>query len=392
MKKYELLAPAGSMPSFIAAINAGANAIYFGLQSFNMRARSKNFSIKDLPKMKKLASEKNIKLYLTLNTIIYDLELAKAEKLIKKVKPYINAIICSDISIMQLCKKHNVEFHVSTQNSISNLQTALFYKKLGATRVVLARELSLNQIKKIAKKVDVEVFIHGAMCISVSGRCFMSEHTKSGQSANRGRCIQPCRRFYTVKDDQGQELRVTNNHIFSAKDLCTLPFIEKLKKAGIVSFKIEGRSREPEYVDTVVRIYRTAIDKKLTKEEIKKGIKELNKVYTKGFSSGFYLGTPTSDDFSKVEHSTATQKKMFIGKISHYYKNANVGLIKLNNGPLKIGDDILIMGKTTGLVRYNIKSMEISHKPIKIVKKGQEVGIKLPFCRKNDDLYKIIKK
>ena len=390
--KPELLAPAGNFECLVTAINAGADAIYFGISDFNMRARAKNFKLKDLPKVRKLAGRK-IKLYLTLNTIVYDNELKKAEKIIKKAKPYVNAIICSDISVMMLCRKYKLPFHISTQASVSNSETAKFYKKLGAERIVLARELNLKQIKKISKIIPVECFIHGAMCVSVSGRCFISQHL-CNQSANRGKCIQPCRRFYNVKDDQGKELRISNHHIFSAKDLCTLPFINQLKKAGITSFKIEGRSREPEYVDTVVRVYKHAINKKtkLTPADIKQAMQELNKVYTKGFSSGFYLGTPTSDDFSDVEHSKATQKKKFIGKINHYYNELKVGKLKLNNGPLKLDDNILIKGKTTGLIRHKITSMQIKNKDIKIAKQGQEIAIKLPLCRKNDELYLIIKR
>ena len=393
--KPELLAPAGDFEGLVTAITAGADAVYFGIQEFNMRARAKNFNLSDLPKIAKLCTCKNkiIKRYLTLNTIIYDSELKKLEKIIKKVKPYINAIICSDLSVMMLCRKYKIPFHISTQASVSNSKTAEFYKKLGAERIVLARELNIKQIKKISKIIQTEVFIHGAMCVSVSGRCFMSQFLFN-QSANRGRCIQPCRRPYTIKDNQGKELRVTNHHILSAKDLCTLPFINKLKKANITAFKIEGRNREPEYIDTVVRVYKHALAKrtKLTKQEIKQGINELSKVYTKGFSSGFMLKSPTSDDFSDAEHSKATQKKQFIGKINKYYPKLKVGLIKLNSGKLKIDNNILIMGKTTGLIRHKITSMEIKNKQVKQVKKGQEVGIKLPLCRKGDELYLIIKK
>ena len=369
-KQTELLAPAGDFEALVTAVKAGADAIYFGIKDFNMRARAKNFTIKDLPKIAKLCKLKNktIKKYLTLNTIMYDSELKKAEKIIKKAKPYINAIICSDISIMMLCRKHQIPFHVSTQCSVSNSKTAEFYERLGAERIVLARELNLSQIKKISKIIPVECFIHGAMCVSISGRCFLSQHL-CNQSANKGKCIQPCRRPYTIKDNQGKELRITNHHIFSAKDLCTLPFIDKLKKAGITSFKIEGRSREPEYVDTVVKVYKHALNKKskLTPLEIKQAIEELNKVYTKGFSSGFYIKSPTSNDFSDVEHSKATQKKMFIGKINHYYKKLGVAKLKLNNGPLRLGDNVLIMGNTTPLIRHKITSMQIKNKDIKIV-------------------------
>lgn len=390
-QKPELLAPAGNFSCLISAINAGADAVYFGLQEFNMRARAKNFTIKDLPKIAELCKPRKIKKYLTLNTIIYDEEITKVNTLIKKSKPYIDAIICSDISVMQLCKKNKIPFHISTQCSISNIQTAKFYKKLGAKRIVLARELNLKQIKQISKIISTEIFIHGAMCISVSGRCLISQFAFN-ESANRGKCLQPCRRPYTVKDNQGKELRITNNFILSPKDLCTLPFIEELKKAGVKSFKIEGRNKEPEYVDAVVRVYKEALNKKLTKTQIKNSLDQLKKVYNKGFSSGFYLGLPTSDDFSKVEHSSATQSKKFIGKIEHYYSKIKVGLLKLNNGPLKVGDNILIIGKTTGILKQKIKSIQIEHKEVKIVKKGEKVGIKLLPCRKGDEIYLVIKK
>jgi len=392
--KIELLAPAGDFECLTAAINAGADAVYFGLQDFNMRARAKNFKISDLKKISDICKQKRkkpIKIYLTLNTIIYDNETKKIENIIKKVKPYVDAIICSDISVIMLCKKYKIDFHISTQCSVSNSETAKFYKKLGATRIVLARELNLKQIKKISKIIPIEIFIHGAMCISISGRCLTSQFLFN-ESANRGRCIHPCRRLYHVKDKEGNELRLENNYVLSAKDLCTLPFIEKLKKAGISAFKIEGRNKEPEYVSSVVKVYRKALDKKLTKKQIQESLDELNKVYNKGFSSGFYLKLPTSDDFSKSEDSSAMQSKQFIGKINHYYPKISVGLLKLNTGKLKINDEIMIIGKTTGVIKTKIQSMEINHKPITKAEKGQDVGIKLPLCRKNDELYKIIKR
>ncbi len=358
-----------------------------------MRARAKNFTIKDLPKIAKLCKKQNkeIKKYLTLNTIIYDNELTKAEKIIKKAKQYINAIICSDISIMLLCKKYKIPFHISTQCSVSNSKTAEFYKKLGAKRIVLARELNLKQIKKISKIIPIEIFIHGAMCVSVSGRCFTSQFLFN-KSANKGSCLHPCRRFYYVKDKEGNELKINNNYIFSAKDLCSLPFIEKLKKAGISAFKIEGRNKEPEYVDAITKVYRKALDKKLTEKQIQEAMQELKKVYNKGFSSGFLLKIPTSDDFSKTEHSSATQSKQFIGKITHYYPKIKVGLLKLNSGTLKLKDEILILGKTTGVIKTKIKSMQINHKEVNKVKKSQDVAIKLPVCRKNDEVYLVVKK
>ena len=388
--KYELLAPAGSFQTLVTAVKAGADAVYFGLKEFSMRHNAKNFTIKDLDKINKICGKK-VKKYLTLNVIIYDDELKKLESTIKKIKGKVDAIICWDLSVIELCKKYKIPFHVSTQASISNSKTAEFYKKLGAERVVLARELNLKQIKQISKILPIECFCHGAMCIAISGRCFMSQEL-FGRSANRGMCTQVCRRSYTITDTENRQLNVEPQTIMSAKDLCTLPFIEKLKQSGITSFKIEGRNRDPRYVETVVRIYRKALDKKLTKQEIQDSIKELKTVYTKGFSSGFYLGVPTSDDFSNVEHSSATHKKEFIGKITHYYPKVNVGTIFINTGKLKIGDNIVIIGKTTGIEKMQIDKLEIKNKSVSSAKKGQEVGIKFPCrVRKNDEIY-IVKK
>tara|TARA_Y100000034_G_scaffold8818_1_gene9503 strand:+ start:2055 stop:3230 length:1176 start_codon:yes stop_codon:yes gene_type:complete len=385
-QKYELLAPAGNFPMLTTAIKAGADAVYFGLQEFSMRESAKNFKISDLKNIKKICG-KRVKMYLTLNTIIYDNEIKKIEKIIKEVKNKIDAIICWDFSIIQLCKKYKIPFHISTQASVSNINTAKFYKKLGAKRIILARELNLKQIKEISKVIDIECFIHGAMCSSISGRCFTSQFLFNS-SANRGKCLHPCRRSYFVRDDEGNELKVENNKIFSAKDLCTLPFIDKLKKVGITSFKIEGRNRDSRYVDIVVRVYKKAINKKLTKKEIDNGINELKKIYNKGFSSGFYLGVPTSDDFANIEHSASTEKKHFVGKITHYYPKIKVATIKLVSN-LKVGDEIIIIGKTTGLEKSFVKHIEINKKSVKIGKKNEEVGIKLPLVRKNDEVYVI---
>ena len=397
--QIELLAPAGNFPMLISAItagnfemlttaiNAGADAVYFGLKEFSMR--SKNFTIKDLDKIEKICKSNNIKKYLTLNTIIYNNELKKLEEVIKKIKGKVDAIICWDLSVIQLCNKYKIPFHISTRASVSNIESAKFYKKLGAKRIILARELNLKQIKEISKVIDIECFAHGAMCVAVSGRCFTSQFLFD-KSANRGKCLHPCRRSYTVKDDEGNQLKVQNNKIFSAKDLCTLPFIEKLKKSGIKSFKIEGRNRDPRYVDTVVRIYRRALDKKINQKEIKELIEELKKVYHKGFSSGFYLGLPTPDDFARIEHSASTEKKHFIGKITHYYDKLKVASIKLVSN-LKVGDKVVIIGKTTGIINSKIDSIEKNNKEINSAKKGDEVGIKLPLVRKNDEVY-VLKK
>ncbi len=384
--KYELLAPVGDFPMLVAAISAGADAVYFGLQEFSMRYGSKNFTIKDLDKIKKICGK--VKKYLTLNTIIYDEELTKLEKLIKKIKGKVDAVICWDLSVIQLCKKHKIPFHISTQASVSNAKAAEFYKKLGAKKVVLARELNLKQIKKISKVLPVETFAHGAMCVSVSGRCFTSQFL-FGKSANRGQCLHPCRRSYIVKDKQeGYELELKNDKVMSAKDLCTLPFLDKMKKAGITSFKIEGRNRDPRYVDAVVRAYRKALDKKLSEEELESEIEKLKNVYNREFSSGFYLKLPTSDDFATVEHSASKEYKHFVGKVTHYFDKIGVATVKLVSD-LKTGDKIAVIGKTTGLIYSDIDSLEIKNKSISKGKKGDEVGIKIQRVRKNDEVYVI---
>jgi U32 family peptidase len=394
MKKYELLAPVGNFPMLVAAVKAGADAVYFGLSNgLNMRANAKSFSISDLKKIREIcnSSSRKIQMYLTLNTIVYDSELKKLESIIKKVKGKVDAIICWDLATISLCKKYKIPFHISTQASVSNKKSAKFYKKLGAERIVLARELNLNQIKKISKIIKVEAFTHGAMCVAISGRCFTSQFLFN-RSANRGKCIHPCRRSYVVKDKQeGYELELENDKVMSAKDLCMLPYIEEMKKAGITTFKIEGRNRDPRYVDAVIRVYRKALDKKLTKEEVKSGMQELESVYNRKFSSGFYLGKPTPKDFTDVENSASKEKKIFIGRVKHYFQKAGVGAIQLS-GNIKIGDKIVIIGNTTGIEEMVVNSIEIRGNSVKKGKKGEDIGIKIPFkVRKKDEVYVIRK-
>ncbi|MCR4327607.1 MAG: U32 family peptidase [Nanoarchaeota archaeon] len=387
---HELLAPAGDFSMLTSAIKAGANAVYFGLKEFSMRDNAKNFAIEDLGQINKICG-KSVKKYLTLNVIVYDEEVKKIEEILKKVKGKVDAVICWDLSVINLCRKLKIPFHISTQASVSNKEAAKFYKNLGAERVVLARELNLSQIKEISKIVPVECFIHGAMCVAVSGRCFMSQELFK-RSANRGMCTQVCRRSYKITDEEGRELKLERNTVMSAKDLCTLPFIEKLKEAGIVSFKIEGRNRDARYVDTVVRVYRKAIDKKLGEKEVSESIKELEKVYNREFSSGFYLGVPTNDDFSNVENSAATTLKQFIGKVTHFYPKAGVGTILISTGELKVGDEINVIGPTTGIEKVKVSSIEINNKSVEKASKGDEVGIKLSRVRVNDEVYKITSK
>ncbi len=399
-EKPELLAPVGNFVNLKIAIDAGADAVYLGLKEFSLRSGNKNFELKDLYEVRERCQKSKIKLYLTINSIVYNEELEKIERIIKEISEnnLVDAIICWDLGVIRLCKKYKVPFHVSTQGSVSNSESVKFYKSLGAERIVFARELSLEQIEKIVKEtgIDAEIFIHGAMCVAVSGRCFTSQFL-FGKSANRGQCIHPCRRSYIVKDKQeGYELEVENDKIFSAKDLCALPFLERLVDSKIKSFKIEGRNRDPRYIDRVVRVYRRAIDlldskRKLSDKENKELFEDLKKVYNKGFSSGFYFGVPTSDDFSNVEHSQANEKKRYVGKIKHYYQKKEVAEILLSS-KLKKGDKIAIIGKSTGLIEFNLRSMEIEKKKIDEAVKGQEVAIKIPsIARKNDEVYVVEK-
>jgi len=387
-KKYELMAPAGDMSSFVAAVNAGADVIYFGLKDFNMRDNAKNFTLADLDEMQKYKVRK----YLTLNTIIFDREIKKIEEIIKKVKGKVDAIICWDFAVVELCKKYKIPFHISTQASIANTETAKFYKRLGAERIVLARELNLKQIKKISKIIDIECFIHGALCVSESGRCFTSQFL-CGKSANRGKCIQPCRREYKITDEQGNELKLKNNFIMSAKDLCTLPFFDKLKKTGIKAFKIEGRNRDIDYVDVVTRVYREAIDKKLTEKRIGELMKELGSVYNRKFSSGFFIKSPTSDDFTDIKGSDTKEKKTIVGKVINYLSNKKIAIIKITASGFSLGEELLFEGNKTGLVRLKVESMQQKHKNVKKASKGELVAI---FCNKqvrtNDAVFKIISK
>lgn len=391
MKKPELLAPVGNWTMLVSAIDAGCDAIYFGLKTLNMRANANNFELSEIKKVadychdKKKNKKKKIKSYLTVNTIVYDDELKKIKKILKAAKQAkIDAIIAWDFSVIEEAKKQKIPVHISTQASISNSQSLEFFKNLGAERAVLARECSLKQIKDIKKKskgIEIEVFCHGAMCVSVSGRCLTSQFLFN-KSANRGDCLQPCRRTFTVKDkEEGYELELDHNTIMSAKDLCTLPFLDQLIKAGVDSLKIEGRNRNPEYVYTIVSAYRKAIDalskKKFNKKTAEKLVEELRKVYNRKFSSGFYLGLPTKFDYTDIYGSDATRRKVFIGVVKNYLNKVGVAEVKLTAGGIAVGDEIFIQGKRTGHLSLKVKSLEINHKKIKSAEKGKKVGMKI---------------
>jgi putative protease len=391
----ELMAPAGDWTMLRTAVKAGADAVYFGVEKLNMRAKAKNFSVEELTEISKFCRQKKVKTYLTLNTIVFEDELAEAEQIIKAAnKAKIDRIICSDLAIAELCSKNKIPFCISTQSSISNSLSASVYKKLGAVRIVLARECSLGEIKKIRKNTDLEIeaFIHGAMCIAVSGRCFMSHHL-FGQSANRGECIQPCRREYEIYDTAtNTSLLIGDDYVLSPKDLCTIEFIDQLIETGIDSFKIEGRKRAPEYVAKTVSVYRKSIDlyykKKLTVQRKKEFLKELETVYNRGFSTGFYFGKPSSEDYAGVEGSKATTRKVYVGKVLNYFKKPKAAHILLESGKLRLNDQLLIIGETTGLLEMTLKKIIINEKSARSAKKGDEVTfVTSDLVRRNDKVY-----
>jgi len=393
MAKPELISPAGDWISLRAAVQARADAVYFGLKEFNMRAAAKNFKLSELKKVVDVCHKNTVKAYLTLNTIIYENELNKIKNILKKVKQAkTDAIHAWDMSIIAEANKLKIPIHLSTQASVSNSEAAKFYKKLRIKRIIFARECNLKHIKEIKKKVkglEIEVFIHGAMCAAISGRCFTSQFLFS-KSANRGECLQPCRREYTITDEEGNKLKLGNNYILSPKDLCALPFIDKLIKAGINAFKIEGRNRSPEYVKTTTEVYREAIDNKNFNKS--KLLKKLKTVYNRDFSSGFFLGLPTAKDFTDAYGGKATERKIYIGFVKNFYKKPNVAEIKLEAGKLKLGNIIMIQGNKTGVIKEKISSMEILHKKVKAAKKGQRIGIKLTNqARPNDKVYLLTK-
>ena len=375
MKKPELLAPVHDFASLRAAVRAGADAVYFGIKGSNMRhpQHGGGFVFSDL---KEIAKEP-VKKYLTLNGITYDKELAFVRKAIEKSKDYVDAYICWDLAVLQVAKEFNVQIHLSTQASVANSSAAKFYHTLGVTRIVPARELSLEQLKEIKKEnpgLELETFIHGSMCMALSGRCFLSQDIFK-KTANKGKCLNVCRRKYTIKDTQeGFEMVLGENYILNAKDLCALPFIDKLIEAGIDGFKIEGRSKKAEYVKTVVACYREAIDSyfegNFNKELVHQLLKKLGTVYNRGFSNGFYFGMPTSDDWSYHEGNVATKKKMDVGTVVHYYPKPGVAAIDVRANKIKVGDRLLFIGNKTGAEEATITSMEFKNKKIDTFDKG----------------------
>lgn len=361
-KLPELLAPAGDMTCLQAALDAGADAVYLGLDRFNLRRMAtRNFTLETLPEASCRCRKRGVRLYLTLNGIVYEGELGALSELLVAVRPHIDAAIVSDWAAITLCRQHQVPFHVSTQMSVSNSLTARHLLEVGARRIVLARECSVAEMRAIraAAPVPLEAFVHGAMCVAVSGRCLLS-HQAYGLSCNRGECTQPCRREYRVQavDDAAAEFVIGQDYVLSPRDLCSLPVLDELVAAGIDACKIEGRSRSPEYVHTVVSAYREALTllgegrfDAACKERL---VARCRSVYNREFSTGHYFGRPTADGFAKGEGNRASHLKRFVGIVRNYYRTAHVVEIEVQDTLFSVGDTLMIQGETTGVVTFEV--------------------------------------
>jgi putative protease len=406
--KMELMAPAGNFESLQAALDNGANSVYFGIDQLNMRARaSVNFTMEDLPEITRRCKAKNVSTYLTLNTIIYDHDLSLIKTLLNKAKEAgVSAVIASDQAVIASARERGMAVHISTQLNITNIETVKFYS-LFAETMVLSRELSLRQVKKITEQIEkeqikgpsgelvkVEIFGHGALCMAVSGKCYLSLHSDNS-SANRGACKQNCRKKYTVIDQEtGFEVEIDNEYMMSPKDLCTLDFLDQVMDAGIQILKIEGRGRAPEYVATVTRVYREAIDAleegTFTSEKVEAWMERLATVYNRGFWSGYYLGQKLGE-WSKTSGSQATQKKIYVGKGIHYFPKAGIAEFKIEAYDIKKGDKLLITGPSTGAKEIDLEELYVNETSMLKAIKGDCCTIKVPFrVRLSDKLYKIV--
>ncbi len=404
----EVMSPAGSFESLTAAIQGGADSVYFGAGKLNMRARSSvNFTLDDLVQIADICRKHHIKSYLTLNTVVFDEEIAEIRKIIQSVKENnITAIIASDLAVIQYARELGIEVHMSTQCNISNIEAVKFYAQF-ADVIVTARELSLDKVAGITAAIQkekisgpsgewvkIEVFAHGALCMAISGKCYLSLDNFN-YSANRGACLQPCRRAYRVKDkDEGLELDIEKEYIMSPKDLKTIDFLDKILDAGVRVLKIEGRGRSPEYVKTVTRVYKQACEtwKKgaYNKENITKWNEELRRVYNRGFWDGYYLGRKMGA-WTDRYGSQATTRKSYVGKVTNYFTKLKVAEIKIETNDLQEGDNIYIMGPTTGVVEDTVQEIRVELKKTTSAVKGDLCSIPIhTFLRRSDKVYKIV--
>ena len=402
------MAPAGSWESLRAALQAGADSIYFGIESLNMRAHSAaHFTIDDLHEIARICSEQNVKTYLTVNTIIYGEDLPLMRSICDAARQAgLSAVIASDVSVLQYCRSIGQEVHLSTQLNISNIEALEFYSNF-ADVVVLARELNLNQVKEISDEIHrrnilgpggrlmrIEMFCHGALCMAVSGKCYLSLNNL-GFSANRGQCMQLCRRGYVVTDrETGMELEVDNKYIMSPKDLKTIRFLDQMMAAGVRVFKIEGRARGPEYVYTVVRCYKealqAAIEGRFTEENKNRWDEQLSRVFNRGFWDGYYLGQRLGE-WNAVYGSNATEKKVYVGRGVKYFSRLGVAEFVIEAAEINEGDRLCITGPTTGLIYLTADDMRYELQRVSTAQKGWHISIKVPEkVRPSDKLFKLV--
>ena len=404
---FEIMAPVGSRESLAAAIQAGADSIYFGIENLNMRARSAStFSIDDLKEIARTCNEHGMKSYLTVNTIIYDQDIPLMRTIVDAAhEAGISAIIAADVAVMTYARSIGQEVHLSTQLNISNTEALRFYAQF-ADVVVLARELNLEQVAQIhraivekhicgpsGQPVRIEMFCHGALCMAVSGKCYLSLH-QMNHSANRGACMQVCRRSYIVRDKETDaELEIDNQYIMSPKDLKTIHFLNKMMDAGVRVFKIEGRARGPEYVRTVVECYKEAIraylDGTFTDEKIEDWNRRLATVFNRGFWDGYYLGQRLGE-WTRNYGSAATERKIYVGKGVKYFSNLGVAEFLVEAAELNVGDKLLVTGPTTGALFLTADEMRVDLNPVPTVHKGEHFSIKCDKIRPSDKLYKLV--
>jgi len=404
------MAPAGSFESLQAALFAGANSVYFGIEQLNMRAHAaNNFQISDLPEIVRLCEEKNCKTYLTLNTILYNHDIVLMKKIIDEVKKVgVTAIIASDIAAISYANEVGVEVHISTQANVSNIEAVKFFAKF-ADVIVLARELPLTHIKSICETiekehicgpkgnlVEIEIFAHGALCVAISGKCYMSLATQNS-SANRGACLQNCRRSYRVIDEEtGEELVLDNKYVMSPKDLCTIGFIDKILDAGVTVLKLEGRGRPADYVHTVTKTYRDAANAYLegtyTPEKIESWTHDLETVFNRGFwHGGYYMGKQLGE-WSGLYGSKASEEKIYLGKGLHYYEKPQIGEFTLESGELSLEDEVYIIGPTTGVLRQKVTALRVDEGDVTVAKKGQIFTMPVEKKVRSSDKLFVIKK
>lgn len=404
-KEIEIMAPVGSYESLMAAINAGADSVYFGIEGLNMRSKSaNNFTTEDLYRIAAICREHRVKSYLTINTIIYDEDLELMRQIIDAARDAtVSSIIAADVAPMLYARSIGVEVHLSTQLNITNVEALRFYAQF-ADVVVLARELNMEQVARIhraileepivgpaGEPIRIEMFAHGALCMAVSGKCYLSLH-EQGKSANRGSCSQVCRRSYEVRDKQtGNVLEIDNEYIMSPKDLKTIHFLNKMLDSGVRVLKIEGRARGPEYVDAVVRAYREAVDTYCAGEfdaaAVERWDARLSQVFNRGFWDGYYLGQKLGE-WTPNYGSSATKQKVYSAKVTKYFGKIGVAEILVESGELKVGQEIIITGPTTGLVRLEIPELRLELEPVERIEKGQICSLPVPEkVRPGDRLY-----